>query len=331
MARQRGNKFQADVMVDGKRKRPSFGTLAAAQAFEDECRLGITPAIRARVRRERDAPGFKRFHQENFEIIWGDNKSPQATRFNLVSLDKYIPADMPLRDISTAVIVRMTGRMKKDGASNGTINRRLSALSRLLKYAERLELIHKPPIDFLKEPQGRERILSPDEEARVSKFFRHTGLDRSWAVTFFLLYTGCRLGEVYSLRRDRVSNGRVTFHYSVTKTSKTRLVPLIGPAKDAWDLICAESDEDLPFSVIPKETFRNHWLRLRDHLRLTNDAGFVPHMLRHTCASRLVSKGVPLAKVMLWMGHTSIQTTMRYSHLMPQDLDGIGDALWPPN
>ena len=60
---------------------------------------------------------------------------------------------------------------------------------------------------------------------------------------------------------------------------------------------------------------------------LLEDDQFVPHMLRHTCASRLVSKGIQLPQVMLWMGHRNIQTTMRYSHLAPKDLDGAAKAL----
>ena len=60
---------------------------------------------------------------------------------------------------------------------------------------------------------------------------------------------------------------------------------------------------------------------LRAHLGHSNDREFIPHMLRHTCASRLVSRGVPLPKVMQWMGHKCIQTTLRYSHLVPNDLD----------
>lgn len=41
------------------------------------------------------------------------------------------------------------------------------------------------------------------------------------------------------------------------------------------------------------------------------------HVLRHTFASQLVMKGVPLRVVQEWMGHTTITMTERYAHLAP--------------
>ncbi len=40
----------------------------------------------------------------------------------------------------------------------------------------------------------------------------------------------------------------------------------------------------------------------------------------HTCASRLVQRGVPLKVVQEWMGHKAINMTMRYAHLAPANL-----------
>ena len=42
------------------------------------------------------------------------------------------------------------------------------------------------------------------------------------------------------------------------------------------------------------------------------------HILRHTFASHLVMRGVPLKAVQELLGHTTIQMTMRYSHLAPE-------------
>lgn len=318
MARQRGQKYQADVVIDGVRKRPSFATLAEAEAYERAVEKGLP---------EVGATTFKKFHETHFAFIWGDNGAPQATQYGLDALDQFIPATKPLSEINSGFIMGVVSEMKKTGVSNATINRRLSVLSKLLKHAEKMEITRRPPMDFLKEAEGRDRVLSRSEEAKMFQFFDHMGLTLSGAVVRFLLYTGCRLGEVFTLTRDRVHDGRVTFHYTVTKTSKTRLVPLIGPAKEAWETVCKLSDLDKPFALLPRDTFRDHWNRFRGHMGLLEDDQFVPHMLRHTCASRLVSKGIQLPQVMLWMGHRNIQTTMRYSHLAPKDLDGAAKAL----
>lgn len=54
-------------------------------------------------------------------------------------------------------------------------------------------------------------------------------------------------------------------------------------------------------------------------LKASDEACF--HTFRHTTCSRLVQRGVPILVVQKWMGHSSIQTTMRYAHLAPYSLD----------
>ena len=45
-----------------------------------------------------------------------------------------------------------------------------------------------------------------------------------------------------------------------------------------------------------------------------------PHMLRHTFATRLRDKGVPLDRIMELLGHSNIQQTMRYAKMRPEQL-----------
>ena len=53
------------------------------------------------------------------------------------------------------------------------------------------------------------------------------------------------------------------------------------------------------------------------------------HTLRHTFASHLAMKGVPLPTVQQLMGHSSITTTMRYAHVAPSTLRTAIDMLNP--
>lgn len=319
MARQRGNKWQGDALIDGQRVRRSFDTQADAEAFERRAEQGL-PDIGATT--------FKAFADEQFAFLWGDTKRPDAPEINIKVLLRYIPANHPISSITTAYVVSLIARMKADRLSNATINRKLSTLSKLMKHAERLELAKKPHFDFQKEGKGRELVIDSATERKAVQWFEHMGLHTSLAVFNFLLYTGCRKGEIFQLTHSSVKDGWLTFHWRMTKTSQTRSIPLVGPAKVAWEHICKEgAGVERPFSVISKDTFRGHWDRLKTHLGYDDEPDFVPHMLRHTCITRLVKKGVPLPQVMKWAGHTNIQTTMRYSQLAPQDLDIAAKAL----
>ncbi len=46
-----------------------------------------------------------------------------------------------------------------------------------------------------------------------------------------------------------------------------------------------------------------------------------------TCATRLAQKGVTMMLIKEWMGHSTIQTTARYTHFAPKDLRKAADLL----
>ena len=66
--------------------------------------------------------------------------------------------------------------------------------------------------------------------------------------------------------------------------------------------------------------FKSQWDRAREVLGRTDDDRFSPHICRRTTASRLVQRGVHLKVVQEWLGHKTIQVTMRYATLAPESL-----------
>jgi integrase len=76
-----------------------------------------------------------------------------------------------------------------------------------------------------------------------------------------------------------------------------------------------------PFGKIKQYQFRAVWHEAKAAIGLSTDSELVPHCLRHTCASRLVRGGVDIRRVQMWLGHQTLQMTMRYSHLATHDLD----------
>lgn len=48
-----------------------------------------------------------------------------------------------------------------------------------------------------------------------------------------------------------------------------------------------------------------------------------PHTLRHTCCTRLILGGVDVKRVMEWMGHNAMVTTMRYMQIKPTALEDV--------
>lgn len=57
----------------------------------------------------------------------------------------------------------------------------------------------------------------------------------------------------------------------------------------------------------------------------------VIYTFRHTCASRLVQRGVDLCRVQIWMRHKSLQRTQRYAKFAPRQLAELADVLALPS
>jgi integrase len=71
---------------------------------------------------------------------------------------------------------------------------------------------------------------------------------------------------------------------------------------------------------------RSLWNRLRGHLKWMDEQTVI-YTYRHTCASRLVQRGVGLPRVQIWMGHKSMAMTQRYAKFEPRHMDELADAL----
>lgn len=205
---------------------------------------------------------------------------------------------------------------------NSTINRKLSALYKILRKAEHADMITKlPRYVRLPEKNGRIRFFTIDEE---NTFFAEM-LKRSedhFRLCIFLIDTGARIGEALSLKWSDVSPDRATFW--ITKSGRSRTIPLTARASEA---VYSKQSVSGPFADIDYPRFLYDWNATKKTTGLEKDKQIVPHILRHTCASRLVQAGIDLRRVQAFLGHQTIQMTLRYAHLATNDLDQCVMAL----
>ena len=169
------------------------------------------------------------------------------------------------------------------------------------------------------------RFLSDVELNRLDKVLIEraksgTASDYSLAAFRLLMYTGCRLGEVLSLKWDDVN---LQENYIYLKDSKTgeRSIPLNEIAKKV--LLGVQKQEGNPYVFCGSKrgshlvTLQTTWKRIR------NKAGLPDvriHDLRHSFASFALKKGVDLYTVSKLLGHKNIATTTRYAHLELEQL-----------
>jgi len=292
------------------------GGAAAGAAFRAELHYDVrylTSDATLRVVRELS---IAELTDRYIDVLWEDGSHKYNVRSFLGEINEILQGAR-FSAFSQDELDDLIGSLRQRGNSNATINRKMAALSKLLRKAEKMGDIHSlPEFRRQKERAGRIRFLEHDEEARL---FSAIGkrCDHSLRLSIFLVDTGARLGEALGLRWNDIRNGRATFW--VTKSGRSRTVPLTARASGTVRL--AREGLKGPFSMLNQARYRAIWNHAKAEVGLGTDDQVVPHILRHTCASRLVQGGVDIRRVQMWLGHQTLQMTMRYAHLATNDLD----------
>jgi len=265
-------------------------------------------------------------------LYWRKQKAAAKSESVADLVVGYFGKSLPVAKIDHKAINTYRLDMAKAGSTPATINRKLAALSKMLHLAADEGSIRQvPKIHRERETGGRERFVTRDEEAKLLATLKVWGCPEEHDLVLFLIDTGARLGEALTLRWTAVQAERVTF--LGTKNGENRTVPL------TWRLRmmiqCRESEQrtdnttPLVGLVFPGKSrgIQKMWTRVRRHLKLQDDPNFVIHILRHTCASRLLQGGANLEYVRQWLGHKSLKVTQRYAHLAPTSLDALTKIL----
>lgn len=263
------------------------------------------------------------------DILWPEGRHKYNVRLFLGEIDEVL-LGVRFETFDEKLLDRLIMALRQRGNSNATINRKLAALRKLLQKAHKMgEIGPLPDIPRLKESAGRIRFLEHDEETRLFAEIRARD-DAAYRLSIFLVDTGCRLGEALGLIWNDLSERRATFW--ITKSGRSRSVPLTKRAAEAARIIFDDQGrrQKGPFTTLTQPQFRAIWNDAKAQVGLGADDQVVPHILRHTCASRLVKGGIDLRRVQMWLGHQTLQMTMRYSHLATSDLDRCVAVLEQP-
>ena len=326
----RGSGFQAALSVQGRRIRKLFRSAAEAHAWLEESEakvvLGLDPSARG--------SGVGGTLQEALDAtitdVWQHRKAEECLVRNGNQVVEILGGSRPVSSVGAAEIRAVISTLQKTGKSNGTINRKLAALSKILKHAAEIGMMQSAPIvRKLPERQGRIRYLTPEEEAEFVAQLKHLGRPRMADLVVFLADTGCRVGEAVRLRWEDISEawGRKVATIWESKGGSSRSIPLTKRVGQLLDALSLHDPGDGPFTAVNQDSFNREWALVRERLGKSGDHQLVPHALRHTCASRLVQRGVEILTVKELLGHKTLAMTLRYAHLAPKTLTGAIKAL----
>ena len=171
----------------------------------------------------------------------------------------------------------------------------------------------------------RERFLTKDEIDRLVNALDHDEDQRAADIIRICMLTGARVGEVRQSRFEQFNLDLLiwTKPASTTKQRRMHRVPIsenVAAIVRQRQLVVPNSSPWVfPGDVAgqPVIEIRRFWKRIQREAQI-EDVRI--HDLRHTFASLLVSGGASLEMIGKLLGHTQLQTTQRYAHLLDAPL-----------
>ncbi|MFM8538889.1 MAG: tyrosine recombinase [Planctomycetaceae bacterium] len=236
--------------------------------------------------------------------------------------------------------------LARKGLARASIARQAATLRTFYAFLQLEGLIVDSPAELLTPARRDDAIpgtLSPEQVDRLLDSPDHTSPAgcRDAAVLELLYATGCRASEVSGMRLTDVHLGE-SFCTCHGKGDKERVVPLGRRAVAAvrewvegprW-AVAARAGAAPAWALLSARGNRLSRMRIWEIVRLHADRADIPpdigpHTLRHSFATHLVAGGVDLRHVQEMLGHASIATTQRYTHVDAGRLRGIHAKFHP--
>ncbi len=254
-------------------------------------------------------------------ILWDDGSHKYNVRSFLGEIDEILKGER-FSGFDQEMLDSVIGSLRERGNSNATINRKMAALSKLLRKAHKMGIS-----STYRSSSGRRSVWDAFDSSNMRK--KSACSPRSSRAVKIVTGSRCSSSiRAAVLRGDRCYLERypgTQGHLLAYQVESQPNGPLTRRACKASQI--PHDKLKGPFSMLNQVRFRQIWNEAKMEVGLGTDDQVVPHILRHTCASRLVRGGIDIRRVQMWLGHQTLQMTMRYAHLATHDLDSCVKVL----
>ena len=202
-------------------------------------------------------------------------------------------------------------------------NKAHNLLSHMFNIAIEWGLLNENPIKGIKKyPEERRNVfLNFEQIEELINVLNKDGSISAKAIKMMIL-TGARKSEVLNATFDQFDliNHYWNKPYHSTKQRKTHTVPMSDKVIEIVTSLRKQQNGQYLFANFkgqPMQDIKKKWQKIRleinmPHLRL--------HDLRHSFASFMANKGIPVRLISELLGHSNIQTTLRYAHVFDKIL-----------
>jgi integrase/recombinase XerD len=250
--------------------------------------------------------------------ITSETKRVDMARINLfVSAFPY----MPIKSITTDMI---QDYLRSRPVRPKTKIHTRSALFKMFKFAHKCALLNENPVQAVTTPPIPKRLPTVLTRAQV-KALLDTAKPYQRKLYLFLLYTGIRVGEAIKIKWKQVDleTGVIRRLADQTKDREDEYLPMHdylsqylreqkGDAKDNDTVITSAHGKAYASVDTASYTFRRH----AESCGIELERGTLFHVFRHSFATYLLEDGNDLRLVQELLGHSNIQQTTKYTHVL---------------
>lgn len=229
-------------------------------------------------------------------------------------------------EVDHLLIRSFLARLHARGIKKASAARKLASLRTFFRYLCREGLLERNPARAILSPKTERRIPGHFEEGQMARFLDLPGGTpaalRTRAILEMLYATGIRCSELVGLDLGEVDMEGRTVRV-LGKGQKERVVPFGKPAAAALLAYLAVRPQLSPRSEAVFLNLRGGRLTdrsVREAVKhriqaLALEQRASPHTLRHSFATHLLERGADLRAIQELLGHSSLSTTQRYTHV----------------
>ncbi|MCK5880137.1 MAG: tyrosine recombinase XerC [Holophagae bacterium] len=264
------------------------------------------------------------------------NYSPHTIRNYRIDLEQFSEFmdtfELNLQSLERADIRMFLGELKRRRLKKTSIARKLAALKSFFRFLKRTHVVDKNPAALVSSPKLEKPLPKFLTLAEMDKLFELIETDtilglRNRVVVELFYATGMRISELVSIKMKQLDLDNQIIRV-LGKGRKERIVPFGAPA-GKW--LKKYITTRRGFLMEKGHLAEEHLFVNKDgvgisargirgivdrFLYLASDRhGLSPHALRHTFATHLLDNGADLRAIQELLGHSSLATTERYTHI----------------